>query len=197
LLNIFRVTPPIIKSSKTVIAASGFTYVLVAARCPSSGRQPQTCVKLHLQFLNSWWWAVCHLKHVRQLRYIGIINSTTRLHLVDSFYEIKKYVTYRIKQMYTQNITISEMIKNQKNMKFFMVTKHSEQYTTFRKQTASVFRWSHWSWNTTRQKCNLLPLSKTYILQCWVWSSCRLRTQAVSLLWLGPKERFMVLISVH
>jgi hypothetical protein len=31
---------------------------------------------------------VCRLKHVEQLRNIGIINSTTRLRLVGSFYEI-------------------------------------------------------------------------------------------------------------
>jgi calcineurin-like phosphoesterase family protein len=30
---------------------------------------------------------VCRPKHVKQLRNIGIINSTTRLHLVGSFYE--------------------------------------------------------------------------------------------------------------
>jgi hypothetical protein len=30
---------------------------------------------------------VCRPKHVEQLRNIGIINSTTRLHLVSSFYE--------------------------------------------------------------------------------------------------------------
>ena len=34
---------------------------------------------------------MCSPKHVRQLRKIGIINSTTRLHLVDSFYEV--YIT--------------------------------------------------------------------------------------------------------
>jgi hypothetical protein len=33
-------------------------------------------------------WAVCCPKHVEQLRNIGIINSTTRLQLVGSFYEI-------------------------------------------------------------------------------------------------------------
>jgi len=38
--------------------------------------------------LSSWWWAVCRPKHVEQLRNIGIINSTTRWHLVCSFYEI-------------------------------------------------------------------------------------------------------------
>jgi len=31
---------------------------------------------------------VCRSKHVEQLRNTGIINSTTRLHLVGSFYEI-------------------------------------------------------------------------------------------------------------
>jgi len=31
---------------------------------------------------------VCRPKHVEKLRNIGIINSTTRLHLVGSFYEI-------------------------------------------------------------------------------------------------------------
>jgi len=38
-----------------------------------------------------WWWAVCRPKHVEQLRNIGIINSTTRLHLVGSFCEM--YIT--------------------------------------------------------------------------------------------------------
>ena len=31
---------------------------------------------------------MCHPKHIEHLRNIGIINSTTRLHLVGSFYEI-------------------------------------------------------------------------------------------------------------
>jgi hypothetical protein len=39
--------------------------------------------------LSSWWWAVCHPKHVEQLRNTVIINSTTRLHLVGYFYEIR------------------------------------------------------------------------------------------------------------
>jgi len=30
---------------------------------------------------------VCRPKHVEQLRNIGIINSTARLHLIGSFYE--------------------------------------------------------------------------------------------------------------
>jgi len=43
---------------------------------------------LQVQILSSWWWAVCLLKHVEQLRNTGIINSSTRSHLADSFYEI-------------------------------------------------------------------------------------------------------------
>jgi hypothetical protein len=37
---------------------------------------------------------VCRPKHVQQLRNIGIINSTTRLHFVGSFYEIYIYLCY-------------------------------------------------------------------------------------------------------
>ena len=71
-------TPPITRSSKTVIAASSFTYVF--------GCRP-------LRWLSNrsglrWWWAVCRPKHVEQLRNIGIINFTTRSHLVGSFYKI-------------------------------------------------------------------------------------------------------------
>ena len=44
-----------------------------------------------LQFLSSWWWAVCNPKNVEQLKNIGIINSTTRLHLVGSFYEMYNF----------------------------------------------------------------------------------------------------------
>jgi hypothetical protein len=39
-------------------------------------------------FLSSWWWAACRSKHVEKLRNIGIINSTTRSHLVCYFYTI-------------------------------------------------------------------------------------------------------------
>ena len=84
---------------KTVIAASGFTHVFgfrLPLRClsyRSGNRQPKTYVKPEsaLTVLSSWWWAVCRPKHVDQLRNIGIINSTTRLHLVISFYE--NYIT--------------------------------------------------------------------------------------------------------
>jgi len=47
-----------------------------------------------LQFLSSWWWAVCRPKHVEQLRNIGIINSTTRLRIVGSFYEFAKNLLF-------------------------------------------------------------------------------------------------------
>jgi hypothetical protein len=35
---------------------------------------------------SSWWWAVCRSKHVEPSVNFGIINSITRLHLVDYFY---------------------------------------------------------------------------------------------------------------
>jgi hypothetical protein len=56
----------------------------------SGNRQQKTYVKPEaaLQFLSSWWWTVCRPKLVEELRNTGIINSTTRLHLVGSFYEI-------------------------------------------------------------------------------------------------------------
>jgi len=69
---------------------------MVAARCDGSaiaaaGNHKRTYnQRLQLQFLSSWWWVVCGPKHVEKLRNIGIINSTTRLHLVGSFYEVRK-----------------------------------------------------------------------------------------------------------
>jgi hypothetical protein len=87
-------TPPIIRSSKTVIAISGFTYVFgcrpLRWLSHRSGRQPKAYVnpEAEITVLSSWWWAMCRPKHVEQLRNIGIINSTTRLHLVGSFCEI-------------------------------------------------------------------------------------------------------------
>ena len=35
---------------------------------------------------SSWWWAVCRSKHVEPSINLGIINSTTRMHLVGCFY---------------------------------------------------------------------------------------------------------------
>jgi len=49
--------------------------------------------RLQLQLLSSWWWAVCRWRHVEQLRNTGIINSTTRSHLVCYFYTIYKNVS--------------------------------------------------------------------------------------------------------
>jgi hypothetical protein len=43
---------------------------------------------LQLQYMSSWWWAVCRLKHVERLRNIWIINSTTRSHLLGYSYII-------------------------------------------------------------------------------------------------------------
>jgi hypothetical protein len=78
---------------KNCNAASGFRYVFgcrpLRWLSHRSGRQPKTYVKPEaaLQFLSSWWCVVCSLKHVEQIN-TGIINSSTRLHLVVSFYEI-------------------------------------------------------------------------------------------------------------
>jgi len=55
--------------------------------------QPQTYVKPEaaITVLSSWWWAVCRLKHVEQLRKTEIINSTTRSHLVGYFWFIHSF----------------------------------------------------------------------------------------------------------
>jgi hypothetical protein len=50
--------------------------------------QVVACQGQQLQFLSSWWWAVCRSKHVEQLRNTGIISSTRRSHLVGYFYSI-------------------------------------------------------------------------------------------------------------
>jgi hypothetical protein len=71
---------------------------LVVGRCDGwaiAAADNQKCMwnqKLQLQFLSSWWWAVCRPKHVEQLRNIGVIHSSTRVHLVGSFYERYEYL---------------------------------------------------------------------------------------------------------
>ena len=76
-----------------------------------SGRQPKTYVKPEAAFtvFSSWWWAVCRPKHFEQLRNIGIINSTTRLHLVGSFYEF--YPTTIRRWLYQNLLTCSSRSK--------------------------------------------------------------------------------------
>ena len=80
-------TPLIIRSSKTVIAASGFTV-------PTQPRQlPATTNVCKTRGCNYSFWAPnderCVLsKHVEQLRIIGTINYTTRSYLVGYFYTI-------------------------------------------------------------------------------------------------------------
>jgi hypothetical protein len=112
-LNIWRCTKPQTLNCSTCFgrhtahhqelkkcnAASGFTHVfgwrlsLHWLRHRSGNRQPKTYVKPEavITVLSSWWWAVCRPKHVEHLRNTGIINFTTRLHLVCSLYEI--YIT--------------------------------------------------------------------------------------------------------
>ena len=91
-----------------------------------------SCNFYTLQFLSSWWWAVCRPKLVEQLRNVRIINSTTRLHLVGSFNEI--YITMHgsMNIMQFLYITVFELlmmsgvshetcwaIKKHKNNKFY------------------------------------------------------------------------------
>jgi hypothetical protein len=85
-------TSPIMRSSKTVIAASGFTFVF---GCRPSQR-PATKNVSKTRGCNYSFWApddgrLCRPKHVEQLRNNRIINSTTQWHLVGSFCEIHKY----------------------------------------------------------------------------------------------------------
>jgi len=59
-----------------------------------AGRQPKTYVKPEAAITVFELLMMCGVspsKHVERLRNNGIINSTTRLHLVGSFYEI--YIT--------------------------------------------------------------------------------------------------------
>ena len=62
---------------------------------------------MQLQFLSSWWSAVCRSKHVERLRNTGIINSTTRSHLVGYFYTRYSLSTGRA----TQHSVYSRRIK--------------------------------------------------------------------------------------
>jgi hypothetical protein len=65
-------------------------YIRLWLPAANSCQQPQTYVKpeAEITVLSSWWWAMCHSKHVEQLRSTGIINCTTRSHLVGYFYTI-------------------------------------------------------------------------------------------------------------
>jgi hypothetical protein len=73
--------PSIIRSSKTVIAAFGLTYVYVK---PKTYVKPEAAITVFELLMIG----CVSSKHVEQLRNIGIIDSTKRLHLVGSFYEI-------------------------------------------------------------------------------------------------------------
>ena len=47
---------------------------------------------------------MCRPKHVEPLRNIGVINSTTRLQLVSSFYEAQKYI--RVSTVYRHSYCV-------------------------------------------------------------------------------------------
>jgi hypothetical protein len=91
-------TPPIIRSSKTVTATFGFTYVFGCRPLQwlshrSGNRQPKTYVKPEaaITVFELLMMGDVSPENVEPLRNIGIINSTTRSHLVGSFHEI--YIT--------------------------------------------------------------------------------------------------------
>jgi len=62
-------------------------------QCPLSlgnSRSPYGYInqRLEIEFLSSWWWAVCRSKHVEPLKNFWIINSSKQLRLVGYFYMI-------------------------------------------------------------------------------------------------------------
>jgi hypothetical protein len=76
--------------------------------------------------VSSWWWAVCRPKHVEQLRNTGIIYSTTRLHLVGSFYKIyKDFFTFTFTFTFTIQSLNFVPPKRMKNLltQFFVILK--------------------------------------------------------------------------
>jgi hypothetical protein len=79
-LNMFPgVFPPIIRSSMTAVAASGFTFLSWWQSCCVRGRagrpaSPTTNTALPLQSLSSWWWAGKRPKHVELWTNVRIIN---------------------------------------------------------------------------------------------------------------------------
>jgi len=93
----FRPTHRPSSAAQKLIAASGFTYVFGCRPLRwlnhRSGWQPKTYVKQEaaIKVFELLMMDGVSPKHVEQLRNIGIIHSTTRSHLVGSFYEI--YVT--------------------------------------------------------------------------------------------------------
>ena len=131
-------TPLIIRSSKTVVAASGFTYVcgcrqlswlngnsvlsFHSAMTAAGNHKHMENQTLPLQFLSSWWWEVCRSKHVEQLRNIGIINSTTRSHLFGHFYTI--YRKFSCWFTWTPPVYESKLKTHQIVSKFPFVKKH-------------------------------------------------------------------------
>ena len=80
-LNMFRVAYRSSSGALTVFAASGLhTHVVTGRSQVWVGNQRLQIVK------SSWWWAVCHSKHVKPSINFGIINSITKMHLVGYFY---------------------------------------------------------------------------------------------------------------
>jgi hypothetical protein len=60
---------------------------------------------------SSWWWAVCHSKHVELSINFGIINSITRLHLVGYFYWFVFKETWIFRTEFRENFKNEILLK--------------------------------------------------------------------------------------
>jgi hypothetical protein len=99
--------------------------------------------RLQLLFLGSFLWAVCRPKHDEQLRNTGIINSTTWLRLVGSFYEI--YITIHGSMNIKNYVTIfkRDFVTSAETSDHKMVRDWLHRYCTFA-YCSNVAVWSLW-----------------------------------------------------
>jgi len=88
-LNIFRLEYRLSSGAPNCICSLWFMYPCGGSVPTQPGQRPFTTWVYKPKAANtvwsSWWWVVCHLKHVEPSINFGI-NSITRLHLVGYFY---------------------------------------------------------------------------------------------------------------
>jgi len=135
-------TPPTIRSSKTVIATSGFTYAFGCRPLRCSGRQPKTHVKpeVAITVFELLMVGGVSSETVEQLRNIGIISSTTQSHLVGSFYEI--YIT-RHGSMNMRFTFLTHVNKGHAVAQLVEALRYKPESCEF------DFRWCHWNFSLT------------------------------------------------
>jgi len=134
---------------KTLIGASGFTYVCGCL-------QPQTYVKpeVAVTVLSSWWWAMCCPKHVEQLRNMGIIYSTTRSHLVRYFYTIYIMMHGSMNIKSSNSVCTSTVVVSPDSP-------YHTPLTSSAMNTPENTRWSWWPWTSRlRRYPNGIPQPK-------------------------------------